>query len=283
MFNEYPYTDFHELNLDWVISTVKAMKDSVEGIELDNQSIHEQLNTLASQLANYIQTMRGEIARQIAAADIPGQIDSKLAPYLRDLNNALAEVERLRAEMDTWDDQIRILRGEVEQADNNIRVDYNTKLADLEIDMLFRLAIINERIDNIQFELPEIYNLVKGYKTNIAYVIYDVYDALRYFAYTALQFTNAGYTAQELDDMLQEALELDINGYPILYGNERTCINPLTGMRAPICAILQDLALFASTRTWTALIFDGLSMDATTIDAKDVTAFDYDYSDAITI
>ena len=83
--------------------------------------------------------------------------------------------------------------------------------------------------------------------------------------------------------MLREALDLDLNGYPILYGSERTCINPLTGMRANICDILQDLALFASIRTWTALVFDGLLMDATTIDAKDVTAFDYDYSDAITL
>lgn len=283
MFNEYPYTDFHELNLDWVIATVKALKTSVEGIELDNQTIHTQLNELADQLANYIRIVQAEVARQIEAANIPGQINSALAPYIQELENAMAEVERLKAEMAGWEDQIRLIRSEYSQADDNIRVDYNTKILDLEADMFFRLAIINERIDNLQYELPEIYNLVKGYKTNISFVIYDVYDALRYFAYTALQFTNAGYTAQELDDMLQEALELDINGYPILYGNERTCINPLTGMRAPICAILQDLALFASTRTWTALIFDGLNMDATTIDAKDVIAFDYDYSDAITI
>lgn len=283
MFNEYPYTDFHELNLDWVIATIKALKTSVEGIELDNQTIHTQLNELADQLANYIRIVQAEVARQIEAADIPGQINSTLAPYIQELENAMAEVERLKAEMSGWEDQIRLIRDEYSRADDNIIVDYNSKIMDLETDMFFRLAIINERIDNLQYELPEIYNLVKGYKTNISFVIYDVYDALRYFAYTALQFTNAGYTAQELDDMLQEALELDINGYPILYGNERTCINPLTGMRAPICAILQDLALFASTRTWTALIFDGLNMDATTIDAKDVTAFDYDYSDAITI
>lgn len=283
MFNEYPYTDFHELNLDWVIATIKTLKTSVEGIELDNQTIHTQLNELADQIANYIRIVQAEVARQIEAANIPGQINSTLAPYIQELENAMAEVERLKAEMAGWEDQIRLIRSEYSQADDNIRIDYNTKILDLETDMFFRLAIINERIDNLQYELPEIYNLVKGYKTNISFVIYDVYDALRYFAYTALQFTNAGYTAQELDDMLQEALELDINGYPILYGNERTCINPLTGMRAPICAILQDLALFASTRTWTALIFDGLNMDATTIDAKDVTAFDYDYSDAITI
>ena len=28
-FNRYPYTDFHELNLDWIISKIKEIKDSV--------------------------------------------------------------------------------------------------------------------------------------------------------------------------------------------------------------------------------------------------------------
>lgn len=28
--NEYPYTDFHELNLDWILKIVKANKDNIE-------------------------------------------------------------------------------------------------------------------------------------------------------------------------------------------------------------------------------------------------------------
>ena len=44
--------------------------------------------------------------------------------------------------------------------------------------------------------------------------------------------------------------------------------------------ILQDLALFASQRTWTALIWDGTwEQDCDTIDALDITAFNFDYTD----
>ena len=32
-FNEYPYTDFHELNLDWILEKVKFLLKSVEDIE----------------------------------------------------------------------------------------------------------------------------------------------------------------------------------------------------------------------------------------------------------
>ena len=80
--------------------------------------------------------------------------------------------------------------------------------------------------------------------------------------------------------MQRIAIDLDLNGYVILYPPHK-CLNPLTGERTDICSILQDLALFASTRTWTALIWDNTwNQDATTIDALDLTSFDFDYSDA---
>ena len=31
--NEYPYTDFHELNLSWVITKIKALMDQVKNLE----------------------------------------------------------------------------------------------------------------------------------------------------------------------------------------------------------------------------------------------------------
>lgn len=30
--NEYPYTDFHELNLDWILKIIKANKDNIENL-----------------------------------------------------------------------------------------------------------------------------------------------------------------------------------------------------------------------------------------------------------
>ena len=195
------------------------------------------------------------------------------------LNAALAEIELLRQQMAGWNDQIRLLRSEYTIADDNLKIDYITRISQLRFDMIAEVMRLDDRIDHLQDELPEIYNLVKGYKTNIAYCIYDVYDACRYFAYTAVQYVNAGLTAQEIDDLQKEALELDLNGYIILYPPKK-CLNPLTGERADICAILQDLALFASQRTWTALIWDGTwEQDCDTIDALDITAFNFDYTD----
>ncbi|MBQ0139414.1 MAG: hypothetical protein KBT36_08965 [Kurthia sp.] len=44
MFNKYPYSDFHEMNLDWVISKVKELDQKVNG-NLE-KLIREQLDKL---------------------------------------------------------------------------------------------------------------------------------------------------------------------------------------------------------------------------------------------
>ena len=52
-FNKYPYTDFHELNLDWVLETVKGLYAAVETIDrwIDNhQQEYEQLKALYDQI-----------------------------------------------------------------------------------------------------------------------------------------------------------------------------------------------------------------------------------------
>lgn len=276
--NKYPYTDFHELNLDWILGKVKSFEAQLSELVVDFDQIERDFASLSAQVNNLLDTMEAEIRRAITDF-VPGYVDSQLAPYMRQINDALAEVEDLRDQMRGWEAQLRLIREEYTTADDSLKVDYITRISTLRFDMLQQIIRLDNRIDDLEFELPEIYNLVKGYKTNIAFVIYDVYDACRYMAYTAAQYANAGLTAQEFDDLQCEALDLDLNGYTILYPPKK-CLNPLTGERADICAILQDLALFASQRTWTALIWDGTwEQDCDTIDALDITAFNFDYTD----
>lgn len=42
-YNKYPYTDFHELNLDWVINTTKEARETVEQNVEDNRQFKEDL------------------------------------------------------------------------------------------------------------------------------------------------------------------------------------------------------------------------------------------------
>lgn len=272
--NKYPYTDFHELNLDWILGKMKKLESDYAGLVAGYEQIEKDFKTLEGTVNNLLNIMEDEIKNAINT-----YLPSAMAPYIQELNNGLAQIADLRDQMAGWDAEIQLIRREYSTADESLKIDYLNRIASLRFEMLQQIIRLDNRIDDLEFNLPEIYNLVKGYKTNIANVIYDVYDACRYFAYTAVQYSNAGLTAQELDNLNREALELDLNGYVILYPPKQ-CLNPLTGVRADICSILQDLALFASTRTWTALIWDNTwEQDADTIDALDITAFNFDYTD----
>ena len=52
-FDKYPYTDFHELNLDWVLKTVKALMQAVDSLDEwkeAHEAEYEQLKDLYDQI-----------------------------------------------------------------------------------------------------------------------------------------------------------------------------------------------------------------------------------------
>ena len=285
MINKYPYTDFHELNLDWILKEVKEFDAKLaelvtqfDEIKVDFQQIQDDFADIQREFDQILDEVDAKI-REALSTYVPEYVDAAMDPYVRQLNAALAEVETLKQMVLSWDQQLLQIRLDYEQGDRNVKAECLGALNAYKFEVLQQIIRLDNRIDDLEFQLPDIYNLVKGYKTNIAFVIYDVYDAVRYFAYTAIEFTNAGFTAQDLDNLQIEALDWDVNGYNRLYPPQQ-CLNPLTGVRANICSILQDLALFASERTWTALIWDNTwDRDCDTIDGLDLTAFEFDYTD----
>lgn len=61
MFNEYPYTDFHEMNLDWILKKMKEMSASIDNIPnlIDKLLSDKGLQEIISQ---YINELREQIA-----------------------------------------------------------------------------------------------------------------------------------------------------------------------------------------------------------------------------
>ena len=74
--NQFPYSDFHELNLDWVIKTMKETETNIKTLQEEFSKIviltEEQIEAMISaaiaanniQLYNYLTTMREQITAE---------------------------------------------------------------------------------------------------------------------------------------------------------------------------------------------------------------------------
>ena len=100
MFNNYPYTDFHELNLDWIITKMKELESDYSGLVSGYEQIEADFRVLQAEVNNLLNTMEADIR-----AAINEYLPQAMAPYIHDLNDALAEIERMKAEIAGWDDE----------------------------------------------------------------------------------------------------------------------------------------------------------------------------------
>lgn len=102
MFNEYPYTDLHELNLDWAIAKIKELDEKVD--RLKEEIIAE--------------------ASKIAYERSKEYIDGRVEGILSDFEALQEDFNSLRDDFDTISDQFSDISGEfndlVEEVDNKI-------------------------------------------------------------------------------------------------------------------------------------------------------------------
>ena len=127
----------------------------------------------------------------------------------------------------------------------------------------------------MQWELPEVYNIIKGVKTDLVTLIYDVYDACRDNAMTAYEFDVYGLTAGEFDALNLTALEFDTQAKAILLNGK--CRNPFTGELDTVCNIIADLAQHTTDQNITAAEFDAAELTADEFNALNLTAYMFDF------
>lgn len=105
--NKYPYTDFHELNLDWVISTVKQLTEAIQQIDgwIENhQQEYDELKALYDQIiaGNFPPSIKNAFAvwMQQNALDLVGQLVKMVIFNITDDGYFVAYIP------ESWDDII---------------------------------------------------------------------------------------------------------------------------------------------------------------------------------
>lgn len=70
--NGYPYTDFHELNLDWILKMVKANKDNIENL----YSIFNEWADSADRIK--------ELYQAIVSGNYPKELEDSLIKWIQE-------------------------------------------------------------------------------------------------------------------------------------------------------------------------------------------------------
>lgn len=298
-FNAYPYTDFHELNLDFLLATYKTLVDKANeiiGWANNHQIEYEEAIARLTAVENEIDTFEAEVTAQFERlkADIEAdfaQQKAELAQALADTKAEIdAEMQRLitevNAAIDSFEYRFTLLRNQLIAEINQLKADINRQIAQLyetmEANNQYVFRYVENRLDQFINDFPEVitvyvYNPYRGEVTDVQTAIIDIYDVARIWGLTAEQFDSLGLTATEFDSSEITAVEFDTIGYKLLFKDPaHYMLSPFTGEYVPLQEVISDLANL-HTGGLTATAYDAKDLTVDEFEAYDITAFNFDW------
>lgn len=270
LYNEYDamYKGFKELESSF--ATINAQFTTFQS-RMDGLSDEIDADVRAAMLAAKaeLQAQYDELVAAMAAYKV--EMNKKLDHFMRDIY-ALYRTHKL-----TLESMIEALRENFTElldaetsaritADEALKALIYTLCENLREDYLRRFAEVNARIDAIVKEFPKVWNIARGYPTDIESAILDAYDAVRYFALRAQDIDNAQKTAQEWDNLNMPAIVADTAALDILR-SPFLVLNPFTDAREPVAWVMDFISRELVDRAITA--DEWLALDITCEEFRD--------------
>ena len=298
--NRYPYTDFHEMNLSWLLTTYQSIVDKLnETIDWANnhqteyeealarlQAVENEINTFEAQITAAFNKLQADLEADFAQqkADLEralretqAQVDAAIVQMQGEVTQQLAdfveEFYRLKAEVQA---EVNRLLGIINQAIEQLN-------STLEANNQFIFNYVETRLDEFISMIPDyehiyVYNPYRGEVTLLQQAINDLYSIAAIWGLTAQQYDSLELSASEYDGLGLTAIEYDTLGYKLLYKDpDLYMINPFTGEYDPVKTVINYLAGLHKAESFTATEYDALELDADTYDAFECTAYNYDW------
>lgn len=298
-YNKYPYTDFHELNLDWLLSNYQAIIDKTNQIiewsnnhQIEYEEAIIRLTAVENEINSFEAEVRAAFARQKA------EIDADFAQQKADLQAALeatkaeidAEMEKLTNEVNTaiasFEVRFITLKNQILNELDNLKAEVRQQVADLYKEMEdnneYVFNYVENRLNQFIDDFPKVvtvyvYNPYRGEVTDIQQAILDIYGVACIWGLTAQQYDSLDLTATEYDALELTAVQYDTMGYKLLYKDPaHYMINPFNGEYVPLQVVISSLAALHMGGL-TASEYDALEDTAAYLDSLDLTAFQYDW------
>lgn len=244
--HKYPTTNFHELDLSWIIMKVKDLEiilDSWKSIidELEEglkelEGFDERISALEALTANL-----DEVYKIIEALSID---DEKIWDELKALKQKIIDVE---TELYNEVDLIRVY------VDNKVRAEKTARInADFELDVMIHslASTIFDQIDYINYRLDQIipekvFNRVAGVKLLLNDNNFNIYEDLRDFGISNATLSEYGIDNDHVAALHHNNRDYAINAFKRF--KLHYVFSPVTGVRVSHAnALSQIVALFAA-------------------------------------
>lgn len=228
--NLYPYTNIHELNLDWILDEIKKFREELEQIEDYGDRI-TQLEVETDNLERDLTALSNNLESFKRSAE---STHENLQRQIRDNNNS---IKSLKSYVLDFEDRNKDEHKEFDRRINNLVQNYAIILQDLarirvliadgdERTLILAKDYADLLLEEFKREFPKLYDLyvfspITGQIVTVQVALNELYEAYRFYAITAGEFDELGWTAEELDRKNLTALELDTNSRSLLQRFER--------------------------------------------------------------
>lgn len=150
LFEQFPYANFHELNLDWILKKIKELDEKVNSIE----------DRILAEANAYTDRKVGEVQAEFSALEsdfnsFKADVNAQFAAYTAKQDKAFADFQKLvNAQIDLLEQEIRDAKAELQTL-----LKQANAYTDASMDMLLLQLpdIITKNIKN-----AKVYNLLTG-------------------------------------------------------------------------------------------------------------------------
>lgn len=199
--NQFPYSDAHELNLDWVITSVKKLSDHVDALQEEMNQIEVMTKEEIESMITYaIDTNNIEIYSRMT--EMKNQITQEYQSYIQ------ARINDLTAYINSIESELRLYIDNQDVYYNNLSRSYADH-AEAE-----SKAYTDDKVLNVTMMI----NPITGEYDDVRNVVTDV---VNYFhsdnSLTAAEYDALDLTAQAYDAYQLSAFDYDFNGKTLLH------------------------------------------------------------------
>lgn len=201
--------------IDELESEVTSMSSEFEDIKSRLTAVETKLDTIEAELKAYIDDQLEGVEERLdeKLEAYKAQIDAEIVELIADLNRFKSEIESEITDFDTRLDQFNeYMINRFQELTNYVNSTEEALRALLQVE----IDDLQNQIDNLVFELPDIYNPVEGINTSIQQAIIDLYELAQSDAITAQEFDALEITAAEFDALQITARDFDLHAKSIL-------------------------------------------------------------------